>query len=250
MDHELVLRELELFAGTASEKLRWFAIWLEEDVVPHWTVVSGLYAEAVRRDPMDPRLRYSWALAAYNYADFVPESDRASMIHDAARLAEDAVRAAPDDPYAHYVLGLALYDDETRPVADAEREFRRAVELRPGFAAARLYLGHALQDLGRWDEALTEMQAVSDEGLMAEFGSLQRWRVAKLREQVAVCLLRLGRIAEAEHATEEFLHIAEQAEPSDLQPPEQLLELASLVPERMAARIRRVASEDRRDSRC
>ncbi len=49
-DPEAVIHVLSAFDGSAAEKLRWFAIWLEENVVPDWTVIQGLYGEAVRRD--------------------------------------------------------------------------------------------------------------------------------------------------------------------------------------------------------
>jgi tetratricopeptide (TPR) repeat protein len=113
--------------------------------------------------------------------------------------------------------------------------------LRPNFATARLYLAHCLEDMARWNEALQEFRRVDESRLLAELGSAQAWRVARMREHIAVCLLRLGRQQEAEKAILRFLDMAEAAASGDLEPPEQLVALVGLLPDALAARIRAVA---------
>lgn len=44
----MVLAALASFDATEGEKLRWFAIWLEEHELPAWSVLGAVYAEAVR----------------------------------------------------------------------------------------------------------------------------------------------------------------------------------------------------------
>lgn len=61
---------------------------------------------------------------------------------------------------------LALYDGDQKlrqsQPSDAEALFRRALELTPDSAAARLRLSRALGQQGRWDEAAEELQTILD----------------------------------------------------------------------------------------
>lgn len=242
IDPELVIRELSRFEASDAEKLRWFAIWLEENVLPDWDFVRDLYAEALRRDPRDERVGYSWAVAAHRYVDFVPEEERGAMRAEALRLAERAVQCSPSDADAHHLLGLVLYANEDCSIVSAEAAFRAAVRLRPDFSVARLYLAHTLQDAGQWNEAWQELQKVDESKLLLECGPSQRWRVAKRREMLAVCLLHLGRREEAERAVWSFLALVEHAGPRDVEVPSQLVELSSLLSASLAERVRAIST--------
>jgi Flp pilus assembly protein TadD len=61
----------------------------------------------------------------------------------AAAYAAEAVRMAPRDPGAHYLLGIV--DVKSGKFDEATREFGLALEIDPGFRPA----GEALQALGR-----------------------------------------------------------------------------------------------------
>ncbi len=70
-----------------------------------------------------------------------------------------AIRALQIDPYsaeAHAALGYAQHYDLRW--ADAEREFRRAIELNPSYAMAHVWYANLLMSRRRMDEALAEVQ--------------------------------------------------------------------------------------------
>ncbi|MCB1058572.1 MAG: tetratricopeptide repeat protein, partial [Acidobacteria bacterium] len=69
--------------------------------------------------------------------------------------------------YAPYLEGLEAFAAFRRE--DAERAFRRALELAPGFTMARYRLGYVLATLGRTDEASTELaRAVGEAGKLSD----------------------------------------------------------------------------------
>ncbi len=71
---------------------------------------------------------------------------------------ERAVALAPEVPSLHFNLGGAYYGKGR--VADAEREFRLALERDPGHARAHWFRGLCLEALGRLGEALEEFHWV------------------------------------------------------------------------------------------
>jgi tetratricopeptide (TPR) repeat protein len=84
----------------------------------------------------------------------------ARILHDADRTDEEEtilrewVRVEPESPAARYALGSFL--DRTARHDDSEAEFRRAMELRGGFAEVMNYLGYSLADRNeRLPEALS-----------------------------------------------------------------------------------------------
>jgi tetratricopeptide (TPR) repeat protein len=231
------LEQMPLASGGASEKLRWFAIWLELEVLPDWPVLREIYRAARARDGGDVRVPRAWATAAIHYVDIVPPAARRELLTEAVRVAEEAIALEPGDADQHYTLGLALYADEERAVGDAENSFRCATALDPEHAPARLYLGHCLVDRGLWSEALEQFREVDEARLDAAFDGAQPWRIGRLREAIATCLLELGRWAEAERAVERFLDYAERAAPEELESPERLGARSGLLTERTAERL-------------
>lgn len=69
----------------------------------------------------------------------------------------DAVLHQPDDPMAHYNLGVALVD-EGRALDEARAHFEQAVRLDPEYAMAFDNLGSVLNRLGRPEEALAQFE--------------------------------------------------------------------------------------------
>lgn len=78
-----------------------------------------------------------------------------------ARLYEDwlAHTASPLRHLACFNWGVVL--GTLGRVAEAEQAYRRALETAPGFAQARLNLGHQLEQLGRHDEALAQWRPIA-----------------------------------------------------------------------------------------
>jgi tetratricopeptide (TPR) repeat protein len=68
-----------------------------------------------------------------------------------------ALELAPNLAHAHVALG-AIHEAYDWDFAAADREFRRAIQLDPGNAAARLWYGLFLRDQGRLDEAVPEIE--------------------------------------------------------------------------------------------
>lgn len=57
--------------------------------------------------------------------------------------------------YAHYELGIT--QDRAGHPAEAEKEYREAVRINPGFFRAHYNLGMLLKGLGRRDEAIAQL---------------------------------------------------------------------------------------------
>jgi len=76
----------------------------------------------------------------------------AAVLPAAAAEAQTALRLDERDPWGHLTYGVVLW--RMRRPAQAERAFRRALELNPNFALACAYLGNALADLGAHNEAI------------------------------------------------------------------------------------------------
>ncbi len=68
--------------------------------------------------------------------------------------------ADPENDMAHFNLGKICFEMQDFP--EAERSLRKAIELNPGHAQARRYLGQMLAGTGRRDEAIAALgEAVS-----------------------------------------------------------------------------------------
>jgi predicted O-linked N-acetylglucosamine transferase (SPINDLY family) len=90
---------------------------------------------------------------------------------DAAALLYQAWVGATPSPLRHVACfnwGSVL--GELRRHADAEAVYRMALAAAPGFAQARLNLGHQLEHLGRTEEALAEWRTVYDNEAPAGLG--------------------------------------------------------------------------------
>jgi tetratricopeptide (TPR) repeat protein len=112
---------------------------------------------------------------------------RAVIAHwaDSVTLWRHVVRVASRAPEAHNGLGAAL--EASLAHEEAAREFRRAVELEPGFGDAQLNLGAVLIRLGRAAEAIPHLRLAS----RLEPGEPRAYYQLGLAEQ------RLGRLEQA-----------------------------------------------------
>jgi tetratricopeptide (TPR) repeat protein len=73
---------------------------------------------------------------------------------EAVERARAIVAAAPDDPNAHFTLGLALSEQD---IAEAIKTFRRVLEMAPRHALARYNLAQVLKRADRTAEAIDEL---------------------------------------------------------------------------------------------
>lgn len=111
---------------------------------------------AIGRDPANEayRLRYGLLLTD-------TRAPKAAII----RL-QEALKEFPRSSRLWFALGVAHFTD--RNLADAETDFRRAVELDPRFAPALAYLGITLAEQGQFAEALPFYErAVAADGRLA-----------------------------------------------------------------------------------
>ena len=116
-----------------------------------------LFESALRRDP---RYAPAWAGLARCYAIQAITSD--VRPRDSFPLAREASERAlaldPVLPEALIARGVTNFWFDWQWDA-AERDFRRARELNPSNAAARMFLAHLQSNLARHDSAITEIQA-------------------------------------------------------------------------------------------
>jgi tetratricopeptide (TPR) repeat protein len=113
------------------------------------------YVQAIA---IDPNYALAWAGLADAYTSRPINSDSPvlEIRGPALEAAEQAVRAEPDLAEAQTALGRVKFWLEWDWPA-AERMFRHAVTLDPGYAQAHLMLGHVLSQTGRHDEAVTAL---------------------------------------------------------------------------------------------
>lgn len=122
----------------------------------------GLYGEALERDPSLWQAEFQRA-AAYFSLNRLADS-KASMLGALKQLSEfaDAPEARGPSSRAHILLGeIALA--ENNPV-EAEKSFRRALELNPQAARARAGLAEILLGGGKYAEAIAEAKAAIEAG--------------------------------------------------------------------------------------
>lgn len=114
------------------------------------------YQQAIQRDP-NFALAYSGLADAYAYlAENFVTAPR-EVMPKAKAAAEKAVELDPNSAESHTSLGAVKLDYD-RDREGAVREFRRALELNPGFAWARHWYGHAFESQNRVEDALQQMR--------------------------------------------------------------------------------------------
>jgi len=82
--------------------------------------------------------------------------DVRTVLPEASAEARTALASDERDPWAHMTQGVVLW--RTRRHDEAERAFRRALELNPNFALAHACLGLPLAVRGEWEEAVKNAQ--------------------------------------------------------------------------------------------
>ncbi len=115
----------------------------------------ALYQQAIAHDP-NYALAYAGLASAYILAPFYADADRMDA---GAKAKEAALKALSLDPKlaeAHLALGKVLFFSEI-DLAGANREYKRAIELKPNDAAAHHWYGNdTLAAFGQFEEAIAE----------------------------------------------------------------------------------------------
>ena len=163
----------------------------------HWYKLSpeGLDAAehyfelALAKDPKYARAHAGIALLwmGRQQMGYVPPAEAAPKAKAAALKAVELDDTLAD---AHYALAIVYtWADWNWPAA--ESEFRRAIELRPGFADAHAYYAHLLNTLHRPDEAMVEARrSLELDPFNGLFQSLFGWDLTFVRrfdEAIAQC---------------------------------------------------------------
>ena len=116
------------------------------------------FQKAIQLDPL-------FAQAYVGLADChlfgIPRLPAKALGAKAKAMAQKALAIDDDLPEAHATLGL-IAENFDLDWAEAEREYRRAIELNPNFATAHHWYGEYLSLLGRFDEAIVELRLAGD----------------------------------------------------------------------------------------
>ena len=115
----------------------------------------AFYEQAIARDP-NYALAYAGLSSAYILSPFYADANRLEMSAKAKEAALKALHLEPNLAEAHAALGKVLFFGEI-DLAGAEREYKRAIALKPNDADAHhWYSNDILAALGRFDEAIAE----------------------------------------------------------------------------------------------
>ncbi|MBI5512089.1 MAG: tetratricopeptide repeat protein [Deltaproteobacteria bacterium] len=150
-----------------------------------------------------------WGLAFLEWGAVEASIDPKSAL--ALECLHQAAELAPGNPRVHYQLGL-LYEQQEK-YADAVRELKAAIALRPTMVDARFHLARLLILTGARDEAATALEAViaadaGHTGALAALAELYEGAgkidaaetallsIAKIQPQIAFNHVRLGQFYE------------------------------------------------------
>lgn len=149
----------------------------------HYPAAADRYREYAQLDDRAPRVLYKLALARYS----------AGQAPDAIAVLQRAV--AQDDRFAeaHYLLGLCLRDAQRLDAARAALE--KAVSIQPAMLGAREELADLYGALGRTDDRLMQLEALTalDPGASREVALGLAYARAGQQQRA---ILTLGRAAE------------------------------------------------------
>jgi len=115
------------------------------------------FNDAIKLDPKFA-LAYSGLADSYQVLPSYQEDPKPSETYPKARaMAEKALEIDPTLAEPHAAIGVVYHEYEWK-FADAEREFKRSIELNPNYASAHQWYGEFLANMGRHDESIAEMK--------------------------------------------------------------------------------------------
>ncbi len=158
-----------------------------------------LFTQAIVHDPGDARA-YAGLADTYNLLREYTAARDDDTFSRAIAAARKAVALDDSLPEAHRALAYAeMYG--TWDFGDADKQFRRAIALNPSDSQARLWYANALSELGRFPEALDQMDKAqeldpSSRSILADKG-LMLYNAGRTREG-------LGLLKEVEQSAPDF----------------------------------------------
>ena len=115
------------------------------------------FNQAIELDP-GYALAYAGLGDAYQVLpSFSNNPPPAESYSNARTAAQKALELDPGLAEPHATLGVVLHEYDWN-FTDAEREFKRAIEINPNYASAHQWYGEFLRNMGRLDEAIAEMK--------------------------------------------------------------------------------------------
>ncbi len=115
----------------------------------------GYFEKSIAADPKFA-LAYSGLSEAYSYIIDVDYAPTAEILPRARAAADQALAIDDSQAESHTSRGLVAHELEWDQ-AKALKEFRRAMELKPGYAYGIHWYGHFLESQGRLEEGRTEL---------------------------------------------------------------------------------------------
>ena len=158
-----------------------------------------LFTQAIVHDPNDARA-YAGLADTYNLLREYTAAKDDDAFSRAIAAARKAVALDDSLPEAHRALAFAeMYG--TWDFGNADKEFRRAIALNPNDSQARLWYANALSELGRFPEALDQMDKAqqldpSSRSILADKG-LMLYNAGRTQEG-------LGLLKEVEKSAPDF----------------------------------------------
>jgi serine/threonine protein kinase/Tfp pilus assembly protein PilF len=114
------------------------------------------FQEAIRLDPSYARA-YSGLADCYATLSFVLSGNPKEHMPKARAAAAKALEIDAGLAEAHASRAMVIYRYDWN-FAEAEKEFRKAIELSPGYAAAHQWYGECLTAMERFEESVAELQ--------------------------------------------------------------------------------------------
>ncbi len=232
-----------------GERLRQLAIRLElESYVDEWSGYYRIYEAAIQENPELLKIYTSIAVSALGYWSAGENTETNKTIYGFARKAlETAKKIDPEDSFTAYLMGHYYNDNFSKDDHEMTQEalgwFTRAVELDNENELAKLHCAHCFHDLQQWTQAIAAYEAVNQTKMLEE-NQYARWRVLKLKEQIAYCYAQAGQHKEAitqfNHFIDEVLLLDEEAQQFDVVNTDDLVEAGTqiLQDEKLLARTR------------
>jgi TolB-like protein/Tfp pilus assembly protein PilF len=116
-----------------------------------------LFNDAIKLDPKFA-LAYSGLADSYQVLPSYQEHPKPSETYPKARaMAEKALEIDPTLAEPHAAIGVVYHEYEWK-FADAEREFKRSIELNPNYPSAHQWYAEYLANMNRHDESIAEMK--------------------------------------------------------------------------------------------